>query len=197
MKFSASRFIAPSLLATTIVTLLTQQAIAASNAPQADEVITVTTTAHNTRSAPASISVITAEQIAAAPVNDLADLLRHEVGIQAEADTNGRSDIGIRGMSGKYTLVLVDGKRLSSSNALWRGGNFDNTPVPLGMIQRVEVIRGPMSHFMAPMPSVASSISSPSSRAKPGKGRQMPTSRLSKARMAAISTEPTWALPAR
>ena len=55
MKFSASRFIAPSLLATTIVTLLTQQAIAASNAPQADEVITVTTTAHNTRSAPASI----------------------------------------------------------------------------------------------------------------------------------------------
>lgn len=40
MKFSASRFIAPSLLATTIVTLLTQQAIAASNAPQADEVIT-------------------------------------------------------------------------------------------------------------------------------------------------------------
>ncbi|WP_368225151.1 TonB-dependent receptor [Aeromonas sp. R1-1] len=145
MKSSTSRFIAPSLLATTIVTLLTQQAIAASNAPQADEVITVTTTAHNTRSAPASISVITAEQIAAAPVNDLADLLRHEVGIQAEADINGRSDIGIRGMSGKYTLVLVDGKRLSSSNALWRGGNFDNTPVPLGMIQRVEVIRGPMS----------------------------------------------------
>lgn len=78
MKSSTSRFIAPSLLATTIVTLLTQQAIAASNAPQADEVITVTTTAHNTRSAPASISVITAEQIAAAPVNDLADLLRHE-----------------------------------------------------------------------------------------------------------------------
>ena len=35
------------------------------------------------------------------------------MGIQAEADTNGRSDIGIRGMSGKYTLVLVDGKRLS------------------------------------------------------------------------------------
>ena len=42
MKSSTSRFIAPSLLATTIVTLLTQQAIAASNAPQADEVITVT-----------------------------------------------------------------------------------------------------------------------------------------------------------
>ncbi|MFQ1964351.1 TonB-dependent receptor domain-containing protein [Aeromonas veronii] len=145
MKSSTSRFIAPSLLATTIVTLLTQQAIAASNAPQADEVITVTTTAHNTRSAPASISVITAEQIKAAPVNDLADLLRHEVGIQAEANINGRSEIGIRGMSGKYTLVLVDGKRLSSSNAMWRGGDFDNTPVPLGMIQRVEVIRGPMS----------------------------------------------------
>lgn len=145
MKSSTSRFIAPSLLATTIVTLLTQQAIAASNAPQADEVITVTTTAHNTRSAPASISVITAEQIKAAPVNDLADLLRHEVGIQAEANANGRSEIGIRGMSGKYTLVLVDGKRLSSSNAMWRGGDFDNTPVPLGMIQRVEVIRGPMS----------------------------------------------------
>ncbi|MFL9628212.1 TonB-dependent receptor domain-containing protein [Aeromonas jandaei] len=145
MKSSTSRFIAPSLLATTIVTLLTQQAIAASNAPQADEVITVTTTAHNTRSAPASISVISAEQIKAAPVNDLADLLRHEVGIQAEANTNGRSGIGIRGMPGKYTLVLVDGKRLSSSNALWRGGDFDNTPVPLGMIERVEVIRGPMS----------------------------------------------------
>lgn len=145
MNSSTSRFATPSLLATTIVTLLTQQAIAANKAPQADEVITVTTTAHNTRSAPASISLITAEQITAAPINDLSDLLRHEVGIQAETNTNGRSDIGIRGMSGKYTLMLVDGKRLSSSNALWRGGNFDNTPVPLGMIERVEVIRGPMS----------------------------------------------------
>lgn len=111
MKSSASRFVTPTLLATTIVALLTQQATAANSTPQADEVITVTTTAHNTRSAPASISVITTEQIKAAPVNDLSDLLRHEVGIQAETDTNGRSDIGIRGMSGKYTLVLVDGKR--------------------------------------------------------------------------------------
>ena len=114
-------------------------------ATSANEVITVTTKAHDLRTAPASISVITADQIMAQPVNDIADVLRYEVGIQTQTDTNGRNTIGIRGMGSKYTLLLVDGKRISSSNALWRGGNFDNAPVPLGMIERVEVIRGPMS----------------------------------------------------
>ena len=73
------------------------------------KVITVTTTAHNTRSAPASISVITAEQIATAPVNDLADLLR-----QMDHDARGRACFVIGGAWGLDEAVRQRASRCIS-----------------------------------------------------------------------------------
>lgn len=94
---------------------------------------------------PAFTTVITAEDIAKSPVNSLADLLRETVGVNNRTDSSGRDEIQIRGLGGRYTLMLVDGKRISSSGALWRGGDFDYSSVPLGSIERVEIVRGPMA----------------------------------------------------
>ena len=48
-------------------------------------------------------------------------------------------------MGNNYSLVLVNGRRVSISDALWRGGDFDLHSIPMSAIERVEVVRGPMS----------------------------------------------------
>jgi len=108
-------------------------------------VVTASMRAHTVAAAPAFTTVITAEDIARSPVNGLADLLRESVGVNNQTDDNGRDEIRIRGLGGKYTLMLVNGKRVSSGGALWRGGDFDFSSIPLSSIKRVEIVRGPMA----------------------------------------------------
>jgi outer membrane receptor for ferrienterochelin and colicins len=107
--------------------------------------VTATMRSHTIASAPAFTTVVTAEDIAKSPVNSVADLLRETVGVNNATDSSGRDEIQIRGLSGKYTLMLVNGKRLSSSGALWRGGDFDFNSIPLSSIKRIEIVRGPMA----------------------------------------------------
>lgn len=109
-------------------------------------VVTATATEHTTLTSPSFTTVITREEIEeAAGVNDLPDILRRYVGVENRLDDNGRNELVMRGMAGSYTLVLVNGRRVSSGNALWRGGDFDYNSIPLSAIERVEIVRGPMS----------------------------------------------------
>lgn len=107
--------------------------------------VTATLSEHDEATSPAFASVITAEDIKRAPLTTLGDLLREKAGVNNQTDNTGRDDIQIRGMDGKYTLILIDGKRVSSSGALWRGADFDLNTIPLESIERVEIVRGPMS----------------------------------------------------
>ncbi len=108
-------------------------------------VVTATMKARSVASAPAFSSVFSAEDLAEAPVNSLSDFLDSAVGISNLADASGRDELQIRGLGGEYTVILVNGKRVSSAGAMWRGGDFDLNSVPLGDIERIEIIRGPMS----------------------------------------------------
>lgn len=108
-------------------------------------VVTASLAEQGQLASPAFTTVITAEDIAKAPANSLADLMRDAAGVNNQTNANGRDEIQIRGLDGKYTLILVDGKRVSSSSALWRGSDFDLSTVPLSGIERVEIVRGPMS----------------------------------------------------
>lgn len=96
--------------------------------------------------APASISVITSEEIERSAALSLADVLQKQAGVYNY--NSGQDKIVIRGMvntSGNYTLILLNGKRMSSNGAMWRGNDFDWSAIPLNSIERIEVIRGPMS----------------------------------------------------
>ncbi|MFP3631756.1 TonB-dependent receptor plug domain-containing protein, partial [Burkholderia sp. SIMBA_045] len=66
-------------------------------------------------------------------------------GVNDRTDATGRDEVVIRGMGANYSLVLVNGRRVSTSDALWRGGDFDYHSIPMSAIERVEVVRGPMS----------------------------------------------------
>ncbi|MFL5159409.1 MAG: TonB-dependent receptor plug domain-containing protein, partial [Microvirga sp.] len=68
------------------------------------------------RDAPASISVITREELEKGSFRDLTDALREVQGVTVTGVANEK-DIFIRGLPGTYTLILVDGKRQSTRDA--------------------------------------------------------------------------------
>ncbi|AOA57530.1 TonB-dependent receptor domain-containing protein [Acinetobacter larvae] len=112
-------------------------------------VISASGQAVDVREAPASISVITAEEIEKRPVASLADVLKRIPGVTGGLSTNGDgSKIKLRGLPDNYTLVLIDGKRIGSSrDTNYRPdlGRQDLDWITPDMIERIEVVRGPMS----------------------------------------------------
>jgi outer membrane receptor for ferrienterochelin and colicins len=100
--------------------------------------------------APASISVVTAEELAKRPYTTLLDAVRDLEGVDIgeTRDKTGQGTISMRGMGADYTLILVDGKRQNNHGDIYPnnfGGNqFGHLP-PLDAIERIEVIRGPAS----------------------------------------------------
>lgn len=110
-------------------------------------VITATRTETTLAKAPASVSVIPQEQIIAEPSLALNDLVQYVAGVESQMDGGraGRKKISIRGMDTKFTMILLNGRKLSSSNAIFRGNDFDLATIPKESIERIEVIRGPMS----------------------------------------------------
>lgn len=80
------------------------------------------------------------------PVSDLVDAVKDVEGISITGG-NEKPDISIRGLSGDYTLILVDGRRQSGRESRPNGsGGFEAGFIPpVEAIERIEVIRGPMS----------------------------------------------------
>ncbi|KAB2684316.1 TonB-dependent receptor domain-containing protein [Brucella pseudogrignonensis] len=108
-------------------------------------VITATSSERNLKDAPASISVISGEELRERPVSDLANALEGTPGIAITGVGLGRRGISVRGMQPDHTLILVDGMRVSNSSSAVAHSDFELDWVPSEAIERVEVVRGPMS----------------------------------------------------
>lgn len=112
--------------------------------------ITVVTAAgyeQNIADAPASISVITREQLEKQSYSDVTDAVRNIPGVFVTGGGN-MQDISIRGMDDTYTLYLVDGRPISAGRMVNTNGADGGKQIglpPISMIERIEVIRGPMS----------------------------------------------------
>ena len=137
----------------------TNDAIAVEEAKDAAEMninigsVVVTTASgfeQEVKDAPASISVVSQQTINEKPFTDIGDVLKDIEGVDIKrGGKTGGVDIGIRGLSSKYTLMMIDGQRLSqnSSGARPNGfGDVDSAFIPpSSAIERIEVVRGPMS----------------------------------------------------
>jgi len=109
-------------------------------------VVTASGFEQNVKDAPASISVISREELEKGSFRDLTDALREVQGVAVTGVANEK-DIYIRGLPGQYTLILVDGKRQSTRDARTNGNaGFEQSFIPpIQAIERIEVVRGPMS----------------------------------------------------
>ena len=92
-----------------------------------------------------STSVITAEDIASAPAQDLPEIIAQQTGIQIQhigAGVNGARDVvDMRGFGASATsnvLVLVNGRRFNDFDLQ----GFDFSSIPLNSIERIEITRG-------------------------------------------------------
>ena len=106
-------------------------------------VVTASAVVESLESTPASVSVITRDDIDRQHARDVADVLREVPGLSiARTGSQGKSTtLFIRGGSSKQALVLWNGVEMN--NAYLSGYNFG--PLSTTGVERVEVIRGPYS----------------------------------------------------
>jgi len=110
-------------------------------------VVTAAGFEQSVQDAPASITVVPREELAKRAYPDVTEALKDIPGVVVTGGGSS-SDISIRGMSSGYTMILVDGVR---QNTRETRPNGDNSGIeqgwlpPLEAIERIEVIRGPMS----------------------------------------------------
>ncbi|WP_312152014.1 catecholate siderophore receptor CirA [Atlantibacter hermannii] len=119
--------------------------VMAANTQEETMVVSASATEQNLKDAPASISVITRQDLQRKPVQNLKEVLKEVPGVQLTNEGDNRQGVSIRGLSSSYTLILVDGKRVNSRNAVFRHNDFDLNWIPVDAIERIEVVRGPMS----------------------------------------------------
>ncbi len=115
-------------------------------APLPAVTVTATLTEQDARTAPASVTVITAQDLAERNAADLLDAVRGAPGITLSArQVGGRKTLALRGLEGKHTLTLIDGRRISASDDVIGHSDYQYGWLPISAIERVEIIRGPMS----------------------------------------------------
>ena len=110
-------------------------------------VVTAAGFEQNISDAPASISVISGEELAKKSYKSIVDAVNNIPGVYVTGG-GGAQDISIRGMHDSYTLYLVDGRPVSAGRSVNTNGQDGGKQIalpPISMIERVEVIRGPMS----------------------------------------------------
>lgn len=100
--------------------------------------------------APASISVISQQNLQQSQFSNLAEALETVEGVDVRQSTGktGGLNISIRGLPSEYTLILIDGRRQNPPGNVTPNGFGDTSTSfipPLSAIERIEVIRGPMS----------------------------------------------------
>lgn len=138
-----------TLLASAISSLAINSALAQEDARLDNVVVTAAGFEQQVTNAPASISVLTREEIERGHYRDVTDALRDVPGVTVTGGGGGDdgNDISIRGMPSQYTLILVDGRPQSSRETRPNGsaGFEQDWLPPLQAIERIEVVRGPMS----------------------------------------------------
>ena len=121
------------------------QAEEKSSAPSAVDlgkmVVTATMTAKDIENAPGSIEVITSQEIEETGAQTVAEALEEAVGLTVTGTTGRIKRPSIRGTGNKHTLVLIDGRRFSAGYKDF----LDINQIPIDMIKRIEVVRGPTS----------------------------------------------------
>ena len=106
-------------------------------------VVTATRERDQIKRIPKDVTVITSDDIALAPSNNIVDLLSREadLNLRSYLGNDKKAGIDIRGMGDTFVsnvIVMVDGFRLNPPDMA--GPDFSS--IPLNQIERIEIVRG-------------------------------------------------------
>jgi vitamin B12 transporter len=127
-----------------LATALFAPAVSAQQPASSETVlVTATRTPQRVDQALAQVTVIDRAHIEAAAGRTLAELLASQSGVQSWSNggLSSAASVSLRGLESRHTLLLIDGVRYGS--ATLGTPSWDN--IPLDSIERIEIVRGPMS----------------------------------------------------
>ncbi len=109
------------------------------------EISSADKTAVPIRDIPASVTIVTRSEIEKYGYTTLPQILRNIPGLYMMDDTE-QLHLGVRGNSGGGLQFLVNGVAMHPSNAMkLTSTDINKYNIPVGAIDRIEVVRGPMS----------------------------------------------------
>lgn len=109
-------------------------------------VVSATRSDHEVRTAPASVTVVSREEIETKNPMDLLDAVRGTPGVTLMGrGVGGRKTLAMRGLEGKHVLNLIDGRRITPTDDVVGHSDYQYGWLPMSAIERIEVVRGPMS----------------------------------------------------
>lgn len=131
-----------SLLAVAVASLLPYASFSFAQDTSANETVVVTANRFEQKqtSVLSATTVISRQEIEQYQANSLTEVLRRVPGVEI-AQNGGRghsASVFMRGTNSSHVLVLVDGVRIDSA-----AGGVAINRFPLGLVERLEVIRGP------------------------------------------------------
>lgn len=110
-------------------------------AVQETVIVTATASAETLGNVGRPIAIVSGDELRKLGVGSFADALRlvAAVGVRSRGAFGVQSDLSIRGAAFGQTLVLVNGVRLNDAQS---GHHNSDIPVPIGEIERIEVLLG-------------------------------------------------------
>ncbi len=127
---------------------LARSAFAADPGPPLDEItVSATKIATPLLDVPATVSVITTEDVERRIDGDIKDLVRYEpnVSVRNNVARFGLADFNVRGIGGNRVLIELDNVRIADTFAIGSFSNSARDGIDLDLLKRVEIVRGSAS----------------------------------------------------
>jgi outer membrane receptor for ferrienterochelin and colicin len=140
----------PALCATALFASLSPTVALAKTTDQSDQlmlnkvIVSATKTKHTLGDVPVDAEVITREELERKQVKTVQEALKYLPGVKINQTSSGWGDKGkvqMQGLDERHTLILVDGQRFLGGH----GDATDLQSIPLDMVERIEVVKGPAS----------------------------------------------------
>ncbi len=109
-----------------------------------ETVVTATRSSQPAGDVVADVTIIDREKIARSGASGIADVLARVPGIEITRNggVGNSTSVFVRGGESRHTVVLIDGVRVDSQST---SGGVNWQALPLALIDRIEVVRGPSS----------------------------------------------------